>query len=456
MVSSVRVIRPVAVDPEVIERVLGVTPHEVEHVDAPSILVDGEFHVAASRWLLRKYRLRPVEATIKSHAARLALYIAWLRNDCGLAGNDQWYADVFVVSEEQVRRYYRLRQFDPKTRVSSSAWQAQLSTIKQFHEFLRDTYRVPLPFHIESFLNPVGMRVTSATELRPRMRDGSRGTPITPEFSDLLIQGALRIDGQLRQTDSLTVERDAAFISLGLATGMRSATLASITAYELPPLGAGPLTTIRVPDFITKGDAGGDALVFAHRLVPVHQYIHGARDELIGMMRAPYSPIDAIELVGADSDAWETTVDGKVRRFTWVETDMMTRRRLVLPDGTSPLLWYGGYKAKPISYAQAATITAMARDWTRAHLEPNFPASFRTHDLRHTYATHLVVCIYKQAVAQYIHESAADAYRPGRIADAVSIAKLSLGHASEASTNLYIQHAPKFLDISIDEFLGGK
>ncbi|MHB1733151.1 MAG: hypothetical protein ACYCU8_06805, partial [Ferrimicrobium acidiphilum] len=79
MVSSVRVIRPVAVDPEVIERVLGVTPHEVEHVDAPSILVDGEFHVAASRWLLRKYRLRPVEATIKSHAARLALYIAWLR-----------------------------------------------------------------------------------------------------------------------------------------------------------------------------------------------------------------------------------------------------------------------------------------------------------------------------------------------------------------------------------------
>ena len=118
------------------------------------------------------------------------------------------------------------------------------------------------------------------------------------------------------------------------------------------------------------------------------------------------------------------------------------------------MVWLNAYKSSPITYDQAGSIVSGARDWTRNHVHEDFPARFRTHDLRHTYATHLTVCIFKQSVAPHLHPDVADAYTPVRVADAVEIAKLSLGHASESSTRLYVQHAHRFLDIDIIEFLG--
>ncbi len=456
MSSSIKVIRPVTVDPSVIERVMGVVPLDVEHVDAPSIWVDGAFHPSASRWLFRKYRLRPVDATIKSHAARLSNYISFLRDECGLVGNEQSTSDVFMASAEDLRKFYRARQFTPETKVSSASWQAQLSTIKQFHEFLRDTYRLPLPFRLESFLNPVGMRVTSAVELRPRTRVGSRGTPVTPEFAEVLVQAAYRIDSTGRQLDSRTTDRDAAFVSLGLATGMRLSTLANITVYEMPPRVTDDFTVIRVPDFVTKGDAGGEAFVFAHRLGVVHNYINGQRADVIANARRPYRPTNPIQLLSADSETWEGMVDHRIWTMRWTESDAKVRRRLVCEDGSSPIVWLNGYVPSPIGVSRAGDITTDARDWARGHINADFPATFRTHDLRHTYATHLVVCMFKRTIADWVHPSVADAYRPTQLAGAVEMVKLSLGHASDASTKLYIQHASRFLDIDQRKFVKGE
>ena len=83
-----------------------------------------------------------------------------------------------------------------------------------------------------------------------------------------------------------------------------------------------------------------------------------------------------------------------------------------------------------------------------------FPARIHTHDLRHTYATHLTVCIFKRALQDAVGADAASAYAPTRLADAVEMAKMSLGHASDQSTELYTRHAHKMLDIPLDDFLG--
>jgi hypothetical protein len=453
MRSVVRIVKPKKVDPQVIERLLGSAPLPVEHVDSPSILVDGEFHAAANRWLRRKYLLRPVKASIESHASRLCVYISYLRNDLGLDHPDQRKADVFAVNEDGVHTFYRSRQFDRDTAVSSATWASQLSTIKQFHEFLRDTYGMPVPFGIRNFINPAGYQSTTVPSLRPRTRTASRGIPITPGWADLLIQGALRIDKNGAQSNSRSVDRDAAAISLALASGIRHGTLASLTTYEVPQSTGTPFATMRVPDFITKGDAGGDALVFAHRLETVDAYIYGARAELIES--APlYKPTEPIHITSATANGWTTQQHGKTRTYKWAETDAFTRQRLVNPDGSSPILLLNSYKPTPLSYDQTGSITTDARNWTRVNLQPDFPERFRTHDLRHTYATHLTICIFKRAVAPYIHHSVADAYLPTRIADAVEITKLSLGHVSETSTRLYIQHAHKMLDIPAKDFLG--
>jgi len=76
--------------------------------------------------------------------------------------------------------------------------------------------------------------------------------------------GALRTDLDGNQDSYLGADRDHALFALGLATGIRRNNLANITIHEIPPVGRLPLTTMRVADHITKGDAGGDALAFTH------------------------------------------------------------------------------------------------------------------------------------------------------------------------------------------------
>ncbi|WP_326560231.1 hypothetical protein [Micromonospora sp. NBC_01796] len=160
---------------------------------------------------------------------------------------------------------------------------------------------MPLPFDLERINLPDGRSVQAIAGLRPRRGTGSRGTPITPGFADLLVQGAIRIDRDRRQHDVRTVDRDAAIISLGLAAGLRRETLTYISWYEIPPLSSNDFTTIRVPDFITKNDAGGDAFVFSHRLVSLRHYITEYRAKLIEEGR-PYRPAEPLQLSSADDD----------------------------------------------------------------------------------------------------------------------------------------------------------
>ncbi|GAB7043154.1 hypothetical protein JCM9533A_70050 [Catenuloplanes niger JCM 9533] len=71
---SVSVVPPRPIDHDLLGQMLGEPALRVEHVDSPSILVDGRYHTAASHWLRRKHQRRPVMDTNVAHARRLA---AW-------------------------------------------------------------------------------------------------------------------------------------------------------------------------------------------------------------------------------------------------------------------------------------------------------------------------------------------------------------------------------------------
>src|SRR5690606_41734039 len=145
------------------------------------------------------------------------------------------------------------------------------------------------------------------------------------------------------------------------------------------------------------------------RLKLVHAYINGARAELIGDGR-PYRPESPIQLDDADEDRWTATVDGTRRSVRWAETTDEVRRRLVNPDGSTPILLLNSYTPDPLSYDQVGTITATARDWTRLPLAPHFPARPRTHDLRHTYAPPPTVRLPKGAAADHGHPAPPQPY----------------------------------------------
>ena len=140
MTSSVTVVPARRLDRDALRKLLGEDPLLIEHLDSAAILVDDRFHLAASRWLHYKYQLRPVPATNRAHADRLAIYIRFLRNERGLNDPNQFLADLFAATEEDVRAYYRAMQWNRDTNVSSPTWAGRLSTLKQIHEYLHKRY----------------------------------------------------------------------------------------------------------------------------------------------------------------------------------------------------------------------------------------------------------------------------------------------------------------------------
>lgn len=270
------------------------------------------------------------------------------------------------------------------------------------------------------------------------------------------MQGALRIDGNGQQKTYLGSDRDQAVLALAFATGIRRNNLVNLTTYEVPRCVDRAFTVMRVADFITKGDAGGDAFVFAHFLPLVWDYIDGRRAELVaGKRYLPARPLhieeaDSVRVRYVDPDR----PDAGVQTRTWMTADDAFRVRLVNPDGSSPIVNLNEYNAEPLAYDSYSNIIESARDFAAAHIEPAFPRAFRIHDTRHTYAVHLLLAVYHGAIARNLPKSRQNDYTVDHLSAALDLVKASLGHASEESTKLYLATAHRFLDIPADHFVG--
>jgi len=203
--------------------------------------------------------------------------------------------------------------------------------------------------------------------------------------------GALRVDLRGRQDLYKGADRDAAIISLALATGMRRNTLANFTTYELPPSNSLPFTTTPIASRITKGDAVGDALTFCHRLPAVHDYIAGSRKDAIARHRyQPAGPL-TIESGNRKSVSFVDPSTGEHITRLWDDVDATVRLRLTHKDGTSPVLFLNENTGAPLSHSSFQHPVDASANFVRQRIEPRFPEPLRLHDLRHTSAVHLIV-----------------------------------------------------------------
>lgn len=456
----VRVHVPIAYDPDVIGELLGDPALPLDHSDrvlAPFITIDGRIHGPTSDYLRRHAMARPNPATAKRIASDLAAWLDFLCNSCSLPPFDDHRDPTLVATEDHFARYYRQRQYGTDEQVlTSDGWGRAASAIKRFYEDAQRIYQHQPPFEIRSFTHHTGYSGTTIGRYQPRRRStGSAGTPLTPEYAELLLMGALRIDLAGQQTTYRGADRDHAILSLGLGTGLRRNNLANITTYEIPPLSRLPITTMRVADRITKGDAGGDAFAFTHRLRSVHDYIAGARADITS--RTTYTPADPLEIIDTTPAAirYLDRSTGEIASRRWSDLSENERRRLVTLDGHSPILFLNEYTGGPLAYSSFQHALDGARDFVCKRINPDFPAHFRLHDLRHTYAVHLTLVIYSGKLAESVPADRREDWTVDRIAAAVEFVKYSLGHASAASTRLYVQTAHRFLGLPIEQFLGG-
>ena len=458
--AVVQVWNDLVYDPDVVRQHLGVEPLPTESADrrvpAPWITVDGRVNTPTSDFLRRHCSVRPGQVTARRIASDLAAWLDYLVNDRGLPTFEDYRDPILAADEDDFAAYYRMRQYsdDPRA-MTSQAWGRAASAIKRLYEYCQITDAHAPPFQIVSFTTSNGGRGTTIAKYHPRRRNtGSAGVPLTPQWAELLLAGALRVDLDGHQDVYRGADRDHAIISLALASGLRRHNLANITTYEIPPPGRGPFTTMRVADRITKGDAGGDTIVFSHRLRAVVDYMATARADAVAA-GPPHTPPQPLMITSADAvKVCYTTVDGTTYTHRWTDLDAKTRRCLVNPDGTTPVLFVNEYSGAPLTYSAYQHAVAEARNFVRARIEPDFPPNLRLHDLRHTYAVHLAVAIYRGVLSEAVDATRSADWTVDHIAAAVELVKMSLGHASEASTKLYIQTAHRFLTIPRDQFVG--
>ncbi len=459
MPVHVRVRSTIDYDPSVVAQALGEEPLALEHRDrvlAPFITLDGRIHRSTSYFLHHHCLSRPNSASASRIASDLASWLDFLCNHRGLPPYEDHRDPVLAATEDDFAAYYRRRQYgDAEQVLTPDGWGRAASSIKRLYEQLQGQHQHKPPFDIVAFTGDGRWQGTTIARYRPRRRNtGSAGTPLTPEFAQLLLLAALRVDLNGQQDEYQGADRDHALISLGLATGLRRNNLANITIYELPPPSPLPITTMHVADQITKGDAGGDTLVFSHYLPGIWNYVEGSRAELI--TRTRYKPLEPLEIVDATSTKVRfrdpDSQDPITRR--WARCDEQFRRRLVTVEGTSPVLFLNELNGEPLAYRSLQHSIEGARTFARDRLHADFPIDFRLHDLRHTYAVHLTLAIYRDVIADSIKTARRGDWTVDHIGQAVELVKLSLGHASQASTQLYIQTAHRFLNIPLEHFVG--
>ena len=174
------------------------------------------------------------------------------------------------------------------------------------------------------------------------------------------------------------------------------------------------------------------------------------------MNRSRYTPPKPLEIVDANASTvrYLDRSTGEVTSGRWSVIADTERRRLVTPDGASAVLFLNEYNGAPLKYSSYQHAVSGARDFVRERISADFPAGFRLHDLRHTYAVHMTLAILRDVIADAVPGDRREDWMVDRIASAVEMVKFSLGHASEASTQLYISTAHRFLGIPIGQFIG--
>lgn len=475
MAHDVKVRQPLAtLDLGIVERALGEPPLDLrgkDHIPAPYITIDGRINAATTFYLRHHCRSSPHLGTATRIAGDLKHWVSFLVNERNLPPFIDDRDPVLMATEDDWAAFYRHSQYPESATpaggrdtdagaMSSGSWTGVRSATKRLYEHLNRHYQHPMPFDVVNVVHQSsGRRGTSIVGYQPRRRStGSRGIPIDPHFVQVLLQAALRIDSGGQQRTYLGADRDQAVLALGFATGIRRNNLVNVTTYEVPQCVARDFTVTRVADFITKGDAGGDAFVFAHFLPLVWDYIDGRRAELVAANR--YTPARPLHIEDADQVRVRFTdparPDAGTQTRTWVTADDTFRTRLVNPDGSSAVLCLNEYNAEPLAYDSFSNIIESARNFAAAHIEPAFPTSFRIHDLRHTYAVHLLLAIYHGAIARSLPKSRRGDYTVDHLSAALELVKASLGHASEESTKLYVATAHRYLDIPSDQFVGAR
>lgn len=413
------------------------------------MVIDGQIEPDATQWLAEVHARTAATTTAQSYADSLAQFVTFLQEaNTSLRGADH----------HHIVKYVNQRTVDDETRVSGATWFRDRTTLKQFYTWLRQTHGVDLPITLDTIQTPRGP-VESMREGRGVAKAPAAGTPLTPPLVGELTAAAWRIDAHGEVSPrSVIGARDAALIGLGLACGARTSVLAGLTIWELPDKSQdGDLLAMRLPGAINKGRREVTLSAFRTHLEQVWSYAHAATGSRRLLLKGwqPENPLGVAEVHNRPGGFWGIT-DEHGRKHSFNDLTAAQRRRLVTADGEPALLLLSARDGGPLARDTIQEITGDVSKIAEANADARgsvFP-HVHTHDLRHTYATHLAA-LFMLGIPT---GSGRDLHgRPHRVdvQSAVKMASAGLGHLDEATTSLYVQQVGLMITrYGVADFLG--
>jgi site-specific recombinase XerD len=253
--------------------------------------------------------------------------------------------------------------------------------------------------------------------------------------------------------------RNRAAAELMSHVGLRQSEVSYLLVFEIPELPTSPAPFLQweLPASICKGGRRREVLLPRRTLEDVRSYMRLER-ALVAEEKAwrPRRP-----LLVTDPEPTRGRVDGRVK--SWASLNKRDRVRLVLPDGSSPLLALQSTRRAGAPLLRWNSVFAEATRRCQV-VEPNFPR-VTPHMLRHTFAVHMLSWLQARIKATVERQGRAPGFALVaplvRMMDPLLTLRNLLGHASVTTTEVYLQkinaarvYATLLDDVGDEETLG--
>lgn len=424
---------------------------EVYDVDLDRYFLDLPMNGARSRHSLR------------AHGYDILVWVRFLHTVCSKT--------VWQANNDDVGAYYRARRrSDARFRISASTWNRAIASLDKMYRWAeREGLVTSTPFtHRQIWRRTFGGRRAAIAGRNEAYERAARRSDV--RFVDLVDYRAFRDVGLRGLTVNGTERpgardrngaRNALFADLLVTTGLRLEEASCLLAAEIPtPDGrAERQCRVELPAALTKGDKGRtillprrllpafDAYITVERAMAAAKFVKRKGWEAIDrpiFIRRPTSGPTSLHLVGGGS------IDIEV-----VTPDERARLVICNEDGIpceAAVLWLTevGHPVLPNSWE------AIFARGSRRCTEASIPLRVSPHQLRHSFAVHMLAMLIQRRIAEAaLPAGAMEGYRQ-LVGDPLLQVQRLLGHSSLATTSIYLDHLATradTVDAAVEELL---
>lgn len=432
----------------------------------PMILRDGALYDAD---LDRFFLDLPLSGVRSRHSLRAYGYdvMVWVRFLAQARGKTVWAAE-----RDDVAAYHRARRRDDAGfRISAASWNRTVASLDRLYRWAEQQGLVAeAPFtHHTVWRRGHGDRRTRLAARNDAYERAARRSDVrfvTLEdyraFRDVGLRGLTPAGAERPGARDRNSSRNALFAELLVTTGLRLEEASYLLAHEL----AGLERTIAshrqawfdLPLGLTKGERGRRVLIPARLLQQVLAYIAVERASAAAkfVARSGWQVIERPIFICPLASSGTLTA----REGGSIPLDALTpdeRGRLVIcGDGGTPresaVLWLTEV-GQPVLPNSWEAIFARA---SHRCAEAGSPLRISPHQLRHTFAVHMLAMLIQQRLRQAALPSGAmEGYRQ-LLGDPLQQVQRLLGHASLATTYIYLDHIASradTVDAAVEELL---